>query len=92
MVQFSPKVCMKLFKCNLRNVTVLNTDTQNVQCQAQYIYWIIHIDSHYVLSNWQNILLCICIKYSNIIQQNVATENALLLRKTFKDLPAQRAQ
>ncbi len=78
MVQFSPEVCMKLFKCNLRNVAVLNTGTQNVQCQAQYIYWIIHIDSHYVLSNWQNILY-ICIKYSNIIQQNVATENALLL-------------
>ena len=32
MVQFSPEVCVKLFKWNLRNVTVLNTDAQNVQC------------------------------------------------------------
>ena len=91
MVQFSPEVCVKLFKWNLRNVTVLNTDTQNVQFQAQYIYWIIPIYSHYVLSNWQNILLYICIKYSNIIQLNVATENALSLLKIFNVAPAQRA-
>ena len=74
MVQFSPKVCMKLFKCN-------SAEHRYTECSvpAQYIYWIIPIYSHYVLSNWQNILLYICIKYSNIIQQNVATENALLL-------------
>jgi hypothetical protein len=32
MVQFLPERCIKLFKYILRNITVQNTDTENIQC------------------------------------------------------------
>jgi hypothetical protein len=40
MVQFSPEFCVKLFKYNLRNITVQYMDIENVQCAgARYLLY-----------------------------------------------------
>ena len=79
MVQFSPELCMKLFKQNLRNITVQNTDTENIH----------HAGAKYLLCSTYLHSLCTVpfteyysAYFYTIHQYNkphFATENALLL-------------
>ena len=46
MVQCSPELCVKLFKQSLRNITVQNTDTENIQCAgAKYLLYNTYLHS-----------------------------------------------
>jgi hypothetical protein len=86
MVKFSPELCVKLFKYILRNITVQNMDIENVQCAgARYVLYNTNL-IHYVISNSQNIFVCICEQYINIIQRNVTNKNELLFGKELSSL------
>ena len=67
MVQFSPELCNKLCKQTLRNVTVQNTNTENIQCSNAKYFSIILIYIHNAMSLSLNIFPYIFIQYIDII-------------------------
>ena len=92
MVQFSPELCMKLFKQNLRHITVQNTDTVNIQCAgAKYLLFSTHLHSfcNVPFKEYYSVYLHTIHQYNKLY---FATENAYYFEKKFEVAAAKRAQ
>ena len=79
MVQFSPELCIKLFKQNLRNITVQDTDTENIQCAVasfslcnRYVHSLRNVP----FTEYYSVYMYTIHQYN---KPHFATENALLL-------------
>ena len=78
MVQFSPEECIKLFKQNVGNITIQNTDTENIKCAgAKYLLYSTYLHSlcNVPFTEYYSIYLHKIHQYN---KPHFATENALL--------------